>query len=134
MVAISPWTDLTFSGESYTLNRKKDPSLNFGQLQRFASLYGGSRVGDPLVSPLFGELSGMPRSLIIAGSQEMLLDDAREMARRLKSYGNRCELLIEEGLWHVYVLYGIPEAATALEKIVELLEADEDGESAKQEG
>jgi monoterpene epsilon-lactone hydrolase len=122
MVAISPWTDLTFSGASYKTNAKKDPSLNEAALRRHAKAYADGQLSSPLVSPAFGDYNGFPPSLIIAGGNELLLSDAEMLALRLVQGGSRCELVVEEGLWHVYVLFGIPEARTALERIADFLE------------
>lgn len=122
LVGISPWTDLTFSGESYKRNKKKDPTLSEQALRGYAQAYAAGQEKNPLVSPVFGDLGGMPRSLIIAGSCELLTDDAKMLADRLKEAGNACELIIEEGLWHVFVLFKIPEATIALRKIAAFLE------------
>jgi len=122
LVGISPWTDLTFSGESYKRNKKKDPTLSEQALRGYAQAYAAGKEKNPLVSPVFGDLGRMPRSLIIAGSCELLTDDARMLADRLIEAGSPCELIIEEGLWHVFVLFKIPEATKALRKIAAFLE------------
>jgi epsilon-lactone hydrolase len=122
IVCLSPWTDLTFSGASYKLCGKKDPVLSEKGLRKCAALYAAGHETDPLVSPLCGDLTGFPPSLIFAGSCEVLLDDAKSMAQKLIDSGNSCELVIEEGLWHVYVLFNIPEAKKALRKIAGFLE------------
>jgi acetyl esterase/lipase len=117
LVGISPWTDLTFSGASYLANASKDPSLAVDVLRNHAAIYAGGKEQDPLVSPVFGDLTGMPPSLILAGGDELLLSDAEKLAERLMDSGCRCELIVEDGLWHVYVLFSIPEARAALDKI-----------------
>lgn len=122
LVGISPWTDLTFSGESYKLNSKKDPSLSEDVLREHAAAYAKGQEKSPLVSPVFGDLNNFPPSLLFAGDGELLLDDARMLAQRLRDSGSRCELVVEEGLWHVYVLYKIPEAKEAIRRIVDFLE------------
>ena len=122
LVAISPWTDLTFSGESYRLNDKKDPSLSEDVLREHAAAYAPGQEKNPLVSPVFGDLRHFPPSLLFAGGDELLLDDARMLADRLIQNGSPCELVVEEGLWHVYVLFRIPEAKKAILKIADFLE------------
>lgn len=122
LVGISPWADLTFGGTSYKTNAKKDPSLDEKTLRTYAQAYARGQEYNPLVSPVYGDLSGFPPSLIIAGGDELLLDDARMLHERLVSAGSKSELLIEDGLWHVYVLFKIPEANLALKKIAEFLE------------
>ena len=121
VVGISPWTDLTFSGGSYITNEKKDPSLTEKTLRGYAEAYAKGQENNALVSPVLGDLSGFPPSLIFVGSEELLLDDAVMLAEKLRNSGSSCELIIEEGLWHVYVLFKIPEANEALNKIVAFL-------------
>lgn len=122
LVGISPWTDLTFGGASYTTNACKDPSLAEDVLRDHAAVYANGKQQDPLVSPIFGDLTGLPPSLLLAGGDELLLSDAVTLAERLKSSGCSCELIVEDGLWHVYVLFSIPEARSALDKIACFLE------------
>ena len=122
LVGISPWTDLTFSGESYQTNKKKDPVLYEDALRSYAEEYAQGQERNPLVSPLFGDLSEFPPWLLFAGGDELLLDDARMLAGRLTGSGCSCELVIEDGLWHAFVLYKIPEAKKALKTIAEFLE------------
>ena len=80
LVGISPWTDLAFSGKSFELNGKKDPSLSEEILREPAQDYAPGQESNPLVLPVFGNLSGLPPSLLFAGSEEILLDDAKTLA------------------------------------------------------
>ena len=122
MVAISPWADLTFSGKSYEDNRDADPSLCEDLLRQYAVMYAGDDPQNPLVSPIFGDLSGFPPALIIAGGDELLLSDSRNLANRMAACGSSCELIVEDGMWHVYPLFNCPEADAAIHKIQEFLE------------
>lgn len=117
IVAISPWTDLTLSGGSYAANMACDPSLTRERLQCYASLYAGDETANPYVSPLFGQLSGFPPSLIFVGGDEVLLDDSVRLNARLLACGCRSELVVTPGMWHVYTLYGIAEARRDFRKI-----------------
>ena len=108
IVALSPWTDLTASGESYKTNKSVDPSITKKRLDFFASLYTDDRK-NPLVSPLFADLTGMPPSLIIVGGDEIMLDDAVALHEKLLSIGCESELIIGEHLWHAYILYNLKE-------------------------
>lgn len=127
LVGISPWTDLTFGGASHKVNAKRDPALSEKALRRYAAVYAKGQEKNPLASPIFGDLTGLPPSLLLAGGDELLLSDAEILAARLIDCGCKCELYVEDGLWHVYVLYGIPEAREALNKIACFLESDHDG-------
>ena len=108
IIAISPWVDLTGSGESHEMNREKDVSLTDGQLAFFARCYGDDPE-DPLISPLFGDLTGMPPSLIFAGGDEILLSDARHLHEKLRQQGNVSHLMVRPERWHAYVLYCLRE-------------------------
>ena len=121
IVGISPWTDLTLSGASCRANRRNDPSLRYDMLASYARMYAADDLKNPLVSPLFGDVSGFPPTLLFAGEAELLLDDAVAMAHALKRAGVPCELHTAKGMWHVYVLYGVREAREALRRIVEFL-------------
>ena len=126
LVGISPWTDLTFGGRSYKFNKEKDPVLTEKAIRAYARAYARGHERNPLVSPIFGDFNDFPPSLIFAGGDELLLDDAKMLAEKLIQSDCKCELIIEEGLWHVYVLYKIPEANQALEKIKSFLELKRD--------
>ena len=122
-IPLSPWTDLTMRGGSYETNRKADPSLTQNELSRFAEAYATGQVENPLVSPVFGDLRGLPPCIIYVGGDEILLDDSRMLADQLTQAGVPCKLHVEPGMWHAYVLYGIPEANKALEEIRLFLES-----------
>jgi epsilon-lactone hydrolase len=82
----SPWTDLTMSGASLEAKDHIDPLIHKAYLEELADAYApnGSKPfhrKDPLISPLFADLSGFPPTLIQVGSSETLLDDAVRFAR-----------------------------------------------------
>ena len=108
IIAISPWVDLTGSGDSYEYNRERDPSLTKPLLDAFGAFYSADRL-NPLVSPLFGDLRDMPPSLIFAGGDEILLSDAENLHEKLYSCGGKSILNVKPDRWHAYILYGIGE-------------------------
>ncbi len=108
ITAISPWVDLTLSGESFEKNKEVDPSLTREMLDFFADCYTEKRE-DMLVSPLLGDLSGMPPSLIFAGGDEILLSDSQKLAQKLEASASRVQLRVKPERWHGYVLYGLEE-------------------------
>ena len=108
LIGISPWVDLTGSGASYETNRDNDPSLTQELLEFYAKCYTQNPT-DPLCSPVRGDLTGLPPSLLFAGGDEILLDDARTLHDRLKAAGCRSKLFIAPGRWHAYVLYCLQE-------------------------
>lgn len=108
LISISPWTDLTLSGESFEYNRDRDPSMLWRVLDFYRKAY-ATDYDNPLVSPLFGDLSAMPPSLIFVGGDEIMLDDAKMLHERLTSLGSRSSLHVAPDMWHGYLLYGLRE-------------------------
>ncbi len=111
ILAISPWTDLTMSGESYTFNADKDPSMSSQRLSMFAQAYGGDPT-DPFVSPLFGDLRGLPPTLLFVGGDEVMLDDTTRMHASLIDAGCHSRLILTPGMWHAYPLFALKEHHT----------------------
>lgn len=117
IVAMSPWTDLTASGESYDTNYEKDPM--FGNT-RDSMIYNNYYVGDadpmdPYISPLFGDFRQFPPMLIQVGSIEMLLSDSVEAAAKARHQGVKVRLSVYEGMFHVFQMayLNIPESKKA---------------------
>lgn len=108
VVTVSPWVDLTASGESYETNREADPSITRELLESFTNYYTRDRE-DPFVSPLLGELRGMPPSLIFVGGDEILLSDSQRLHQKLLAVDCKSQLVITPERWHGYLLYGLEE-------------------------
>lgn len=117
ITCISPWTDLTLSGASYRNNVLRDPTLIRESLAYYIIGYAAGHEYEPYVSPVYGDYSGFPPSLLFAGSDEILLSDAKSVFHQMQRAGVLSELVVEDGMWHVYPLYGIPEGKRALEQI-----------------
>ncbi len=116
-VALSPWTDLALSGASLRVNARADPFIDGSDMPLLAGWYlDGADPCNPYASPLYGDPSGLPPSLIQVGSDEVLRDDATRMAERLRAAG--CEVALE--IWprmpHVWQLFAevMPEARRAI--------------------
>ena len=131
IIAISPWTDMTSSGESYEKNKKADPSMTKERLKFYADfyLYGSDpkykkhthpatnsdfdddfkQKSNPLVSPTFAQLDKLPPCLVFAGGDEIMLDDAKKIHEGVLAGGGKSELVITPEMWHGYVLYGLRE-------------------------
>lgn len=108
ILAISPWVDLTASGESYETNRDVDPTLTLELINTFANHY-AKDFTDPFVSPLFGDLKDLPPSLLFVGSDEILLSDSQNMHKKLLEAGCKSHLMVAPDRWHGYLLYGLEE-------------------------
>lgn len=103
LTVFSPWTDLTHSA----LSRPEiEPVLQKSWVEKNAQLYCGhhSRT-TPYVSPVYGDLSGLPPLLIQVGSQEILLNDSIRLSDRAKAQDVDTTLEIYNSLWHVFQVH-----------------------------
>lgn len=119
-VCISPWVDLTCSGASYATMAAADPIVRRAGVEEMARAYlGATPPRTPLASPLFADLRGLPPLLIHVGSDEVLLDDAVQLAERAKAAGVDATLEIYDRMIHVWhwFLPMLDEAQTAVEAI-----------------
>jgi acetyl esterase/lipase len=117
-ICISPMTDLTCSGDSFYSG--KDVLLT----AKFASMCAGYYAGEadsrlPLISPHYGDLTGLPPLLIHVGEDEILLSDATRLAEKARDAGVDVQLEIWPGMWHVWHTFTpyLPEAQQAVEAI-----------------
>ena len=108
LIGISPWTDLTGSGASYEKNREADPSMTPELLQFYAKCYTDD-PNDPFCSPLYGDLTDLPPSLLFVGGDEVMLDDTRMLHEKLLACGCRSRMIVAPERWHAYVLYCLAE-------------------------
>jgi len=108
IIGISPWTDMTASGKSYEENKDSDPSITIEQLNFYADNYTGDRE-NPLVSPMFADLTDMPPSLIYAAENEIMYSDSVDFCEKLREYGCKCQLVTKADRWHAYIVYGLEE-------------------------
>ena len=114
---LSPWTDLTATGESLVTRAPFDPMFDGNGLLDAAMIYAGETpLDDPGVSPLFADPTGYPPTLIQTGMDEILLSDSTRLAERYRAAGVDVRLDLRDGLWHVYPAFAgyMPEATDAL--------------------
>ncbi|MCB0946334.1 MAG: alpha/beta hydrolase, partial [Mycobacterium sp.] len=124
LICISPWVDLTCSGDSVTTRARQERILSPAGLAADARLYAGAeQLDSPTVSPLFADLSGLPPMMIQVGDDEVLLDDATRLADAARHAGVTVSLQIWPRLWHVWHLYAglLPEADAAMRAIADFV-------------
>jgi epsilon-lactone hydrolase len=122
-VCFSPWVDLTLSCESIETNAKADPILSRAVLTPYAEFYAGDRdMRNPLISPLFANLRSFPPLLIHVGEDEILLDEAVQLANSARSAGVDVGLKIWPGMFHVFqIVPFLPEANDSLSQVAEFI-------------
>ncbi len=118
-VALSPWTDLKCTANSYETNAPKCLSP-YGTWTAFSKHYSGDYdPGLPWISPLYGDLHDLPPILIYVGGDEILLDDSVNFVEKAKDAGVDITLKIGDGMFHCYPVCAplFPEATKAMEEI-----------------
>jgi len=103
-VAISPVTDLALTGESFETRAEADPYFTKSQVAGLiASYLGHADPTDPLASPLYGDLTGLPPIRVHVGDDEVLLDDSRRYVERAVAAGVDAALDVWMGMPHGFV-------------------------------
>ncbi len=120
VVVFSPWTDLAATGESMVSKREEDPWLSPDRTHEVAAEYlADADPRDPGASPIYADLHGLPPTLIQVGTSEILLDDSRRLAERIRAAGG--SVLLDEwtGMLHVFQGFApyVTEARRAIEQV-----------------
>ncbi len=122
VILMSPWTDLTSSGESHTTRAAIDPVLNAAYLQEMIDHYApGEDLKNPLISPLFGDYTGFPPTYIQVGDNEILLDDATLLHAKMIEENVSVKMDVFPGMWHVFQMSPFKTAYEAMDKNAEFI-------------
>jgi monoterpene epsilon-lactone hydrolase len=125
LVLLSPWSDLTATGDTITTLQGIDPWLDYAvTLEPAAKAYADGRdLGDPLLSPLYADFPKIfPQTLITTGTRDLFLSDCARLSTRMRQAGIDCELRVWEGMWHVFEYYiDLPEARQSLREIARFI-------------
>lgn len=123
-VCISPATDLAADALAYNPNVDKDAILSSGMYARYADILQGSLSGghdphDPLLSPIYADLHGLPPLLVQAGEDEILLDNITAFVDKARLAGIQVTYEVWQAMWHVWHIYSpyLPEARYAVSSI-----------------
>lgn len=117
---ISPWLDMTFKGESLMSRKNVDPLVLEEDIKNDAKEYCGDHNPiNPYISPVYGNLKGLPPFLIQTGDYEILLSDSIRISENARKDGVSVQLDIWDEMWHVWHawLEELPEARDAIKEI-----------------
>ena len=124
-VCLSPWTDLAGTGESMKTKADVDPMIKPDDENVTAKYYAGDAdLREPLLSPLYADLKGLPPMLIQVGTSEVLLDDSTRFAEKAREAGVEVELETWEEMIHVFqfMAFMLPEGQQAIDRIGEYIQ------------
>ena len=125
-ILLSPFLDVTASGESAQTRADQDPWFHAKDMRAVVRYYcGDEEVRNPLVSPVFANVAGLPPVYIQVGDDEILLSDSTRFADKMQAAGIKVDIDIWPEMWHVFQLFvgKMPEAHQAINKIGDYLRA-----------
>ena len=122
----TPWADLTKTGDTQTTNEMIDRILMTydGTLKGAANLYAGQTpLTDSRVSPMYGEFSSFPPTMLVSGTRDMFLSDTVRVNRKLRDAGTETLLEVYEGMSHAdyLVVYESPESESVYRQLKQFL-------------
>lgn len=120
VVLLSPYLDLTGTSRSIEKNAKNDRFLDVFEMRKWAKMYaGGYDCAIPSISPLFGNMEGLPPVLIQASKSEVLYNDSTRFVKKARQAGVDVTFQQWKGLIHWWHMFGtMPEAQKAIDKII----------------
>lgn len=121
---MSPWLDMTATGESLATRAKLDPWFRPEYVLPTAEkMFRDADRRDPLVSPVFANLDNLPPTLVHVGDHEILLSDSTRIAERIRQSGGDVELQIWPDMWHVFQFFvgQMPESDQSIRAIAAFL-------------
>jgi acetyl esterase/lipase len=127
-ICLSPATDLAWTGESFQTKAAVDPVFPQGASSPLSARIETGYIGsedprNPLISPLYGDWHGMPPILLQVGEDEILLDDSRRLANRVRAAGGQATIVVWPHMWHVFQVFApfLPEANQSIQQIGEFI-------------
>lgn len=117
---LSPWLDLSASGETMQTRSERDPWFRADDIRVIARYYcEPDQLTDPRVSPVYADMHGMPPMHIQVGDDEILLSDATRLADKLRAAGVEVTVDVWHEMWHVFqaFLLVVPEAREAVSRM-----------------
>jgi acetyl esterase/lipase len=122
LLLISPALDYSLANPDLHAAAKSDPWLDVPAVKEMANLVCPDlATNDPRLSPIYGELGGLPPMLILAGGADLLTPDTRIFAEKAREKGVDVEFFFAKGMMHIWPVMPIPEAKVAIAKMTEWL-------------
>jgi acetyl esterase/lipase len=125
LVCLSPWVDLSLRGATLESLAGVDLMLSPKWLAWAARTYLGGHPADaPTASPLFGDMRGLPPTLVQVAGREVLLDDSIRLVESVRAAGGNASLQVEPNLWHVWQMFAgvLPAADAALDRVARFID------------
>jgi len=133
---MSPWLDLAMEGESIKTRADKDPWFHAEDMPKVVAHYClSNQLRDPLVSPLYGDMHGLPPMLIQVGDHEILLSDSTRLSDKITAAGGQVTLQVWPDMWHVFQFFvgKMPESKRAIQDMGVFLKAQLDAAEVRTE-
>jgi len=123
LIMLSPWLDLTSSNPEIELYKDVDLLLNFELLVKMAAIYSdGDDLQQYKLSPLYGDLEGLPKMSVFIGTDELLYPDVQKLTHQLDYLDIAYNSFVYAGMYHVWMSnVDVPESKTALAQIVAVI-------------
>ena len=119
LVLISPWVDV-MGGDPEL--QERDNWLTIDILQKYGTAWAGEMaVSDPMISPLYGDMEGLPPTDLFTGTWEVFYTDVCKTFDKMKAAGVDARLHVAEKMGHVYPLWPSPEGRKARREIAEII-------------
>ncbi len=121
LLLFSPWTDMTATSKSYQTYQDKDPILTRDYVLgvRDAVIGEGADAANPKYSPLFGDFTNFPPTLVQVGKNEILQEDSVALVKKINKSGGKAIIDIEKDGWHVYQQMPLPMANRAMKRLAD---------------
>ncbi|MFL6134654.1 MAG: alpha/beta hydrolase fold domain-containing protein [Nocardioidaceae bacterium] len=121
LIMFAPWVDLTGKTSGTDEAARQDPWLTLSKLKLYGNWWGAGNPHAPEGSPLFGDLSRLPPTMVLCGTRDLLAPQSRALVARTQQAGVPVTYVEEPGLLHVYPLLPVPEARRAFSQVTAFL-------------
>ena len=119
IILLSPWLDMAGDHPKTEEYYRREPRLSLYELKRCGELWaGGKDPHDPIVSPIYGPLEGLPPISVYVGTEELLLLDSERLRDRAAEEGHELRFHLWKGMSHVFPVQPIREAKLVFPQIM----------------